>query len=212
MNAQVAEISLPELLPIGRLLAAHCDELEQNFSKARAEYAAIVAQYPNSEVIPNARARLAEFERMDEGYSRVDQTDRAREAPPIERDRRPVPVSRGTLRYPEWVRLCAIQGWVMTRMELDTAGVPQSVRVLDSWPPFVFDEAAIQAVEESRYQPPAPDVDANHTWKIRISFKLERSGRRPAPQPIPYTRAQFARVIFATSAAGTPSKSRAITD
>ena len=159
-------------LKLAALLLAYCDEHALEFARARAGYEAIVRERPGSEAAHAARARLAEFARMDEGFAREVVWDRALSAPPIQPDRRPLPVSRGRLTYPSWLLRAGIEGWARVETVLDAAGTPGELAILDSWPPFLFEAAALDVVAGSRYRPPPVGHDPTRTWIVLVRFEL----------------------------------------
>lgn len=67
-------------------------------------------------------------------------------------------------------------GWVQVKFNIDTAGVPTSVEVVDSSPAGVYDNAAKTAVKQWRYKPyelnGKPVVYKNH--KTVMVFNFER--------------------------------------
>lgn len=58
---------------------------------------------------------------------------------------------------PEYPRLAyrrGQQGWVVVRLDVDAAGRPRNVKVIDALPQGVFDRAARATVRDWRFQPP----------------------------------------------------------
>lgn len=68
-------------------------------------------------------------------------------------DEPPKPLHRTPPEYPERARKKGVTGRVLLSLLIDTAGAVQEVRVTESQPPGVFDEAAKAAVRAWRFQP-----------------------------------------------------------
>lgn len=65
----------------------------------------------------------------------------------------PKPVSRKAPQYPDRARKKGISGRVVLSVLIDASGNVSDVRVVESEPPGVFDEAAVAAVKTWRFQP-----------------------------------------------------------
>jgi TonB family protein len=77
--------------------------------------------------------------------------------------------------YPRDAALRNASGWVMVEVEIDAAGKPGSVRVLDASPPGLFDAAAVSAVQHGTFVP-ATAADGSHqrtTVSMRVRFQLD---------------------------------------
>jgi len=69
-------------------------------------------------------------------------------------DRQAVPVSSAPLVYPELAYLSRLEGTVRARIYIDEEGVVESVEIVEAWPRRgVFDDAALEALRQVRYQP-----------------------------------------------------------
>jgi outer membrane biosynthesis protein TonB len=75
--------------------------------------------------------------------------------------------------YPNAALRWGFEGWVGLESVVDADGTPASVRVLASYPPFVFNAAGTAIVERSRYEPVfvPPDGPCAATSQ-RIVFRL----------------------------------------
>jgi TonB family protein len=82
-------------------------------------------------------------------------------------------------RYPEEALRNCVEGWVLLELTIATDGAVQSARVLDAQPPSIFDEAAINAVLQWKYEEP-PDV---RTLEMKFTFEIDdrvcASGEQP---------------------------------
>ena len=86
-------------------------------------------------------------------------------------------ISRSSPRYPSSAQKRGIEGWVQVSFNVNAAGDPQNVTVVDAQPRGVFDEAAIKSVKKWAFSP-ARDQSTGRavTSKAittRVSFKLE---------------------------------------
>lgn len=68
-------------------------------------------------------------------------------------DEPPKPLQRTPPAYPERARKKGVTGRVVLSLLIDATGAVQQVRVTESEPPGVFDEAAVSAVRTWRFQP-----------------------------------------------------------
>lgn len=81
--------------------------------------------------------------------------------------------------YPESARLDGVEGRVIIEYVIDEQGIPVDLRIVESTPPGVFDQAARQAVSAWRYEPalrygkPAPSPEAEAV----LVFELDRPSR-----------------------------------
>ncbi|MGC3981517.1 MAG: TonB family protein [Steroidobacteraceae bacterium] len=73
--------------------------------------------------------------------------------------------------YPQAAKNRGVSGWVEVGFTVNATGNVQDVRVLNSEPKDVFDWAAVQAVEQWRFEPPMRDGKAiAQTTKVKLSF------------------------------------------
>lgn len=62
-------------------------------------------------------------------------------------------ISREAPRYPATALKQDLEGWVSVGFIIDTQGIPQNIKVVDSDPSSAFEQAAIEAVEKWRFTP-----------------------------------------------------------
>lgn len=89
----------------------------------------------------------------------------------------PILLESGSLVYPEAQKNAEIQGWVLVAYDVDQTGEVNNVRVADSYPKGVFDQAAIEFVRTWRFQPQkrAGTPEAVPNMQSRISFTLDHA-------------------------------------
>ncbi|MEZ4601038.1 MAG: energy transducer TonB [Syntrophotaleaceae bacterium] len=88
-------------------------------------------------------------------------------------DSQPMPVSRISPVYPYDARQKGIEGVVMVKFLVDGEGRVTRVSVVDSKPPDVFDQAALDAVRQWRFQPASLDGETVATWmSVPIRFRM----------------------------------------
>jgi protein TonB len=68
-------------------------------------------------------------------------------------DRDFIPISRQPPQYPYKAARRGIEGWVRLSFRVTDRGTVEDVKVLDSDPPRVFDQAAVKAVYAWRFEP-----------------------------------------------------------
>ncbi|MBN1237181.1 MAG: energy transducer TonB, partial [Gammaproteobacteria bacterium] len=76
--------------------------------------------------------------------------------------------------YPEAARRFDAEGWVDLDFVVDTDGRTRDITVLDSRPGDRFDEAAVEAVRQQRYEP--FELDGRRyarRLQLRIRFTLD---------------------------------------
>jgi TonB family protein len=96
-----------------------------------------------------------------------------------------VALARANPRYPQEAMLRATEGWVVVEFTVNEAGAVEDARVVDSEPPQVFDEAALDAIRTWKYRPrieggvPVP----RRGTQVTIRFERGTPPRRPPPTP-----------------------------
>ena len=73
--------------------------------------------------------------------------------PPAQLDHDFIPLSRQPPQYPYQAARRGIEGWVKVAFRVTAKGTVEDVRVLESEPPGVFDQAALDAVSRWRFKP-----------------------------------------------------------
>ena len=92
----------------------------------------------------------------------------------------PHSVSRATPRYPRIALRRDKEGWVRLDFMVDTNGEPYEIVVTESVGDEVFHDAAIRALEKSRFEPArfeGEPLDAGH--HLYYHFEMDSSGARP---------------------------------
>lgn len=96
----------------------------------------------------------------------------------LERYSPPHVVSKAAARYPRNALRKRREGWVQLHFMVDTSGRPYEIAVTDSVGDRVFQEAAVEALEESTFDPARLDgnpIDAGHS--IHYNFERRRDAR-----------------------------------
>jgi len=76
--------------------------------------------------------------------------------------------------YPRTAQRRNITGWVDVSFTVTPEGTVQDVGILDSSPREVFDEAAIEAIERWRFEPPTENgLPVSRRVAVRLSFDLQ---------------------------------------
>ena len=71
-----------------------------------------------------------------------------------------------------------IEGWVLLEFDISKLGVPSNVKAIESAPPKLFDEAAINAVKQWRYNPAF--YYKSHSildFRVKLEFKLDEANK-----------------------------------
>jgi len=77
--------------------------------------------------------------------------------------------------YPRAAEMRGLEGWVDVEFSLTPAGRPADIRITDARPAGAFDEAAVRAVDQWRYEPlAAADWPAGERIRVRINFGIDR--------------------------------------
>jgi periplasmic protein TonB len=89
-------------------------------------------------------------------------------------DRHPKAIGRIAPIYPEHAKRRDIEGTLKLMLKIDELGRVQAAEVVEAIPPGVFDEAALAAFREARFQPALKDGRAvRYQAYMRVEFKLE---------------------------------------
>ncbi|MFA9460017.1 energy transducer TonB [Thiohalorhabdus sp. Cl-TMA] len=85
----------------------------------------------------------------------------------------PKAVERAAMQYPAAARQKGITGFVTVNLLVNAEGRVEKVKVLDSKPGGVFEEAAVEAVRAWRFEPAKYEGEAVKVWaKQKIRFNL----------------------------------------
>jgi len=88
-------------------------------------------------------------------------------------DTPPRPLSRTSPRYPPRARADSVEGHVVLSLLVDVSGNVEKAKVVESQPPGVFDEAALEAVRQWRFEPATYEGAPVKAWaRQRMPFVL----------------------------------------
>ena len=88
-------------------------------------------------------------------------------------DVKPKPTRRPTMDYPMQARVKGIEGYVLVSVLITSAGDVEKVQVLESSPPQIFDQAAVDFVRHWQFEPAVYKGQRVKVWaKQRIGFDL----------------------------------------
>ena len=105
-----------------------------------------------------------------QAVSRGEEPAAADTAPPA----RPERITYVPPSYPRAAEMRGVEGWVDVEFSLTAAGRPRAIEVTEARPADTFDQAAVEAVSQWRYQPPgASGWPADERIRIRINFGLD---------------------------------------
>jgi len=89
-------------------------------------------------------------------------------------DEAPQPIKRGAMEYPKAAKKAGIKGYVVLNILIDKDGNVEKVKVLESQPQGIFDEAASEGVKLWKFKPASYKGEAVKVWakqKIRFDFQ-----------------------------------------
>ena len=90
-------------------------------------------------------------------------------------DEPPVAIQRTEVEYPPTLRQKGVEGYVMLGVLVAASAQIEQIKVLESKPPGVFDEAAIAAVRSWRFQAGRYKGEPVRTWARQpVRFQLSR--------------------------------------
>ena len=94
-----------------------------------------------------------------------------------QQSRPPQVVAAGGLVFPTAAAEQHVEGYVVVAYDVGVDGAVSNVRVLESDPPGLFDEAALNAVRRWRFQPAVAhgELVVTHGLTSRVDFKLGES-------------------------------------
>lgn len=93
-------------------------------------------------------------------------------APPID----PLHVTMPT--YPRAALVDDVEGWVRLAYGIDAAGRTESIEVLESQPPGVFDTASVRALQRWRFPPEAAGMRRQHQFDFVLQSPAAEDGPR----------------------------------
>ncbi len=88
-----------------------------------------------------------------------------------------LPLQRIPPTYPRWAAQRRLEGWVKVAFTVDARGQVSEAEVVAAEPSGVFDQAALRAIRQWRFQPPTRDGEPVAQRAVQIlKFKLEGRG------------------------------------
>jgi protein TonB len=93
-------------------------------------------------------------------------------------DRDVLPLVRIDPEYPPRAQQQGIEGYVIVEFTITSSGTVEDLRVIESKPPYVFDEAVLAAVRRWRYNPRVEDGVAVARPGVLTRLTFEGGGRR----------------------------------
>ena len=98
--------------------------------------------------------------------SNIVMTDEAVDTPPR-------PAVRAPIEYPPRARAKGVTGYVLLNLLITANGEVETVQILESVPPGVFDEPALASIRQWRFEPAVYQGKSVKVWaKQKISFNL----------------------------------------
>ncbi len=90
-------------------------------------------------------------------------------------DEAPRAVQQTAVQYPPRLRDKGVEGYVLFSVLVDATGNVTRVKILESKPPGVFDDAAREAIQGWKFQPAYYEGEPVKSWaQQKISFELRR--------------------------------------
>ncbi len=90
-------------------------------------------------------------------------------------DEPPKAVQQGTIQYPSRLRDKGVEGYVLFSVLVGATGTVERLKILESKPPGVFDEAARDAIKAWRFDPAFYEGKPVKSWaQQKIVFELRR--------------------------------------
>jgi TonB family protein len=101
------------------------------------------------------------------------QTVDPRDAPTVQDEYDPVelgigPINHCAVAYPEGELQRGQAGWVLVAFRIDSNGQARDIKVIDSSPEEVFDQAALAGMSGCRYRPSAADINVLEGRELRV--------------------------------------------
>ena len=84
-----------------------------------------------------------------------------------------LPIHSPAAQYPKWQAAKRQDGWVLVEYAILANGLTHNVRVIDSSPATIFDQSAVDAVKQYRYQPIQQDGRAISVEQVRSKITFD---------------------------------------
>jgi len=158
--------------PFFRLLQGYCTELEGDTAAAKELYSSVISNAPRTTQAFEAALRLRELERLERlGLTREKQKLQSEQARSSPLYRHVVqPIQRSEPKYPSAMVAAKVKGWVVVDFEIARNGSVVDPVVVDSDPPFVFDGAALAAMQHWVYE--SSNEDEPIRAVVRLNFDI----------------------------------------
>lgn len=85
----------------------------------------------------------------------------------------PLPVYSPVAKYPKWQAAKRQDGWVLVEYRILANGLTDKVHVVDASPKKIFNQSAIEAVSEYRYEPIIKDGRAISVEPVRTKITFD---------------------------------------
>ncbi|MBY6188635.1 energy transducer TonB [Marinobacter hydrocarbonoclasticus] len=171
--------SEPGPAPVSVLMADRPEQLNRR-SRALPEPPPPLPELPQAQVVDNASTASVEMA-MDlpslalEGPGNI-QIGMPGKAEMATADRQAMPLYRVEPAYPQRALRMRAEGYVVMEFTIDEQGRPRNIRVIESEPIRLFDQAAMKALSRWKYQPKQLDGKAvpQPGQTAKLEFKLNR--------------------------------------
>ncbi|WP_306126977.1 energy transducer TonB [Rheinheimera baltica] len=71
-----------------------------------------------------------------------------------------------------------IEGWVLLEFDISKLGIPNKIRIIDSFPKEIFDSSAIMAVKQWKYNPAFYAIPRDvFGFRVKLEFKLDKPNK-----------------------------------
>ena len=92
-------------------------------------------------------------------------------------------VTTGHLEYPIKAKSEGAEGWVQVTYDVNPDGSTTNLQVVDSDPPIVFDQAALEFVDTWRFQPFKINLEVQRVSSV-IRFQIDPDTEEYFPPPL----------------------------
>lgn len=177
VREEVARVRSAQPIPTNdrylALLEGYCLERDGDVDGARQIYSALLSVSPTSLQSYDAALRLRDLERLANAGTTREQEKQLAEPrwKPGSTNPAVVPRVRVPPVYPRVATVAWIEGWVLVDYGVAADGSTENVVVLDSSPPYLFEAAALSAIQGWTYEPPAGGATRA---AVVLQFKMDR--------------------------------------
>ncbi|ADN75628.1 TonB family protein [Ferrimonas balearica DSM 9799] len=171
--------SEPGPAPVSVLMADRPEQLNRR-SRALPEPPPPLPELPQAQVVENSSATNVQMN-LDLPTLSIDgpgdiQIGMPAKADLATADRQAMPLYRVEPAYPQRALRMRAEGYVLMEFTIDEQGRPRNIRVIESEPVRLFDQAAMKALARWKYQPKQLDGKAvsQPGQTAKLEFKLNR--------------------------------------